>query len=1028
MLGFDYVYVLTAIIVLSTIAGCPGGQGSPRDGGSEDGDTDTPDTAPSVCSTHADCSDGIFCNGAESCSPSDREADPRGCLPASDLEPCLDGQTCSEAEDRCLSDCDAEPDRDGDGHAAENCDGDDCDDADRNRYPGNVEVCDTDHRDEDCDPRTYGFRDGDGDGHPDSRCCNVEADGELNCGPDCDDDLAFVYPGAPELCNDLDDDCDGEVDEDRTDYEFYPDCDGDRHGAAGAAPQVACEPPVEVPDCDSPSPSASWIRESHDDCDDREPDVNPGNPEVCDSVGIDEDCDSDTFGRTDSDGDDFISNECCNSQLDGTLLCEDDCDDDDEAIHPGAAELCNGHDDDCDGEVDEAPGVLASCPTIPGVEIACVDGTCAIADCPEGRADCDGDIETGCEVDTISDPSNCGACDSACHLACHESSCDEAVEVSAGSDHTCALLESGRVVCWGANMLGQLGNGATLESSIPVMVAGLDDAIGISAGYEFNCAVRSGGQVSCWGSNHSGQLGDGTTTTRLTPTNATGIHDALEVSAGTSHACAVRTTGRVMCWGRNEWGRLGNGTTTDSSTPVAVSGITDAEHVACGYNHSCASRSSVWMRCWGDNMFHQLGDGTTADRSIPVAVEATSPPGLIFAGTRNSCSLLSTGSGVTVWGRNDRGQLGNGRTTDIDIPVWLMMTPGDIVLASLGTVHSCLLRRSGGIRCSGSNEFGQLGEGTTTNRMTFEPVVGIADASWVAAGQDHSCAVRESGQVVCWGRNSDGQLGNGTRENATIPVVVSRPAPADEVVFGNDECDGAFVIPTSSGRATFTGSTSLATNSEGSCSSAPDVWFELTLERSEVVLIHTYGSSFDTMLGIRAGGCGGDATECNDDSCTTVQSELVAELEAGTHVIIVDGFGTRSGDFRLAIERLPIGNDGVARSLPAGRSSHVSTTSGTGVVDGACRSGVAPEHLYYWTQCPSAAGGDLAADTCSDTDYDTVLYFLSGGGGSLACDDDACGPGSRIEATVPDGAGLFGLYVDGYDDRSGGYSLSVVRP
>src|SRR5690606_946482 len=132
---------------------------------------------------------------------------------------------CDEGADRCVDDCETMGDEDGDGHASMVCGGDDCDDSDPLVYTGAIEVCDPMNRDEDCDASTFGFRDGDGDGFPDARCCNG-----TSCGSDCDDSLPGVHPGLAEVCDGFDNDCDTNVDEGvlRT---FYPDADGDSFGS-----------------------------------------------------------------------------------------------------------------------------------------------------------------------------------------------------------------------------------------------------------------------------------------------------------------------------------------------------------------------------------------------------------------------------------------------------------------------------------------------------------------------------------------------------------------------------------------------------------------------------------------------------------------------------------------------------------------------------------------------------------------------------------------------------------------------------
>jgi hypothetical protein len=333
--------------------------------------------AAESCTSQNDCDDGVFCNGEERCDPAAEDADVLGCVPPEAR--CMPSQTCDEEEDRCISDCDT-PDADGDGAMAAECGGTDCDDSDPNRFPGNPEICDPDDRDEDCDPATFGFRDGDGDGFPDSRCCNEAEDGTRMCGGDCDDTLPSVHPTAGETCDTIDNDCDTNVDEGAL-MTFWPDVDGDGRGTddPAAMSMVACTEP----------PGHAGRR---GDCDDSNPSVATGLPELCDGLGIDEDCDGmvDEGERVDCyrDMDDdtyaaagatamMVCRDATRTEVGGcpvnftnrepVSVATRDCNDSQLAINPGASEVCNGTDDDCDGTVDDgffcAAGSSRSCTT-----------------------------------------------------------------------------------------------------------------------------------------------------------------------------------------------------------------------------------------------------------------------------------------------------------------------------------------------------------------------------------------------------------------------------------------------------------------------------------------------------------------------------------------------------------------------------------------------------------------------------------------------------------------------------------------
>jgi alpha-tubulin suppressor-like RCC1 family protein len=324
-------------------------------------------------------------------------------------------------------------------------------------------------------------------------------------------------------------------------------------------------------------------------------------------------------------------------------------------------------------------------------------------------------------------------------------------------------------------MWGQLGDGtSSLERHTPSPVSDLADAVEISAGLVHTCARRSSGAVACWGYNEFGRLGDGTTINRLRPTVVVGLVDAVEISAGLRHTCARRSSGSVVCWGKNDYGTLGDGSTVadrHASTPTTVFGLTDAVELSTGNYDTCARRRSGGVVCWGYNIDGRLGDGTATDRATPTPVIGLADAVEISAGRSHTCARRTSGT-VVCWGKNDHGALGDGTTIERRAPTPVSGLIDALEIAT-GDTHTCARRIFGTVVCWGNNDFGQLGDGTGMARPpTPMAVSGLVDAVELTADVRQTCARRASGAVVCWGENFAGQLGDGTTTTRLTPTPV----------------------------------------------------------------------------------------------------------------------------------------------------------------------------------------------------------------------------------------------------------------
>ncbi len=244
--------------------------------------------------------------------------------------------------------------------------------------------------------------------------------------------------------------------------------------------------------------------------------------------------------------------------------------------------------------------------------------------------------------------------------------------LAAGDNHTCAGLAAGGVKCWGWGSSGQLGNNAITTTSSPVDVSGISgQVVSLSAGYAHTCAVLSGGSVKCWGRAGSGQIGNGSTVNSRVPVDVTGATSGgTAVVGGGAHSCAV-VSSAARCWGLNLLGQIGDGSTTNRTTSVAVANGSPVSAVAAGASHSCALFTTGGVKCWGDNASGVLGTGSTspASSTAPLQVSGlTSGVVEVSAGAAHTC-VLTNANAVRCWGVNDYGQLGNGGTSSASSPV-----------------------------------------------------------------------------------------------------------------------------------------------------------------------------------------------------------------------------------------------------------------------------------------------------------------------------------------------------------------------
>ena len=377
--------------------------------------------------------------------------------------------------------------------------------------------------------------------------------------------------------------------------------------------------------------------------------------------------------------------------------------------------------------------------------------------------------------------------------------------ISSGQGHNCAVTTANEVYCWGDNEYGGLGDGTGVNSTTPVLVSGALSALAVSAGTYGTCAVSTANDGYCWGVNLDGALGIGPTGGSFTPAAVAGGHKFQSIHFGDwLHSCGIIVGGGAYCWGNDSHWQLGDDLTSlPQFSPAPVAGGETFVTVGAGYLDSCGA-SATTVYCWGGALKGQ------SSYTTPVLSYA----GLqqVVTGSKHSCGLTPANVAY-CWGTGEAGQLGDGLNAHLSGPVAVsgglafqsLDAGGDatcgVTTANLlycwgerggstprlvvhdttfqsvewGSNHVCAVDARQDVLCWGVNSAGQLGDGTTTERIDPVRIVGVAGVNFlsVAAGGSHSCAVTTTNDMYCWGGNGSGELGIGTTVSSTTPVLVS---------------------------------------------------------------------------------------------------------------------------------------------------------------------------------------------------------------------------------------------------------------
>jgi len=379
-------------------------------------------------------------------------------------------------------------------------------------------------------------------------------------------------------------------------------------------------------------------------------------------------------------------------------------------------------------------------------------------------------------------------------------------EISAGIGFTCAVKSDGTVWCWGANDVGQLGDGTAPGEARPhatqvALPAGVHASY-VGCGEVHACALSQDGNVWCWGGNDALQLGQGETdnTDRVTPVSIRFPASSLPIkslSVGAAHTCAVDNLEAVWCWGENDHDEAGQDVESacptssagdrceDVPEPTPLSTPFNAVYVLLGDEFSCAVDDLNEVHCWGDNTLGELGIGTLTlpgaggfNTPVPqksgmgafLTLDKSGENPSLATGAEHAC--VAAGGSVYCWGSNGSAQVGMGSKSSAEATP-RNVTSARTVVSGCMSKHTCTLdSKSGSLSCWGNNADGEIGVGSL-DEVLRPTVVPIAGVSQVALGETHTCAVVTGGHLYCWGANDHGQLGF-----ASSPVVTS-PHPSD---------------------------------------------------------------------------------------------------------------------------------------------------------------------------------------------------------------------------------------------------------
>lgn len=314
-------------------------------------------------------------------------------------------------------------------------------------------------------------------------------------------------------------------------------------------------------------------------------------------------------------------------------------------------------------------------------------------------------------------------------------------KINGGKNFTTAVKTDGTLWAWGDGAAGKLGFGNTTSYSSPKQVGALTTWLSTASAYSnYTLAIKTDGTLWSWGQGFGGQLGLGDTASRSSPTQVGALTTWLNTACGQYASYAIKTDGTLWSWGSNIFGGLGLGNTTYYSSPVQVGALTNWLNVTAGQYFATAIKTDGTLWTWGYGNNGRLGTGNSVNKSSPVQVGALTNWLSVATGYRSTLSIKTDGT-LWGWGFNDVGQLGLGNITGYSSPVQVGSTITWSKISGNGQSYFLITKTDGTLWSCGSNAFGQLGLGDTTNRSSLTQVGNTTTWRTIAAGSYHAIAI-----------------------------------------------------------------------------------------------------------------------------------------------------------------------------------------------------------------------------------------------------------------------------------------------